>query len=95
MTKDALLTGTLEPSRSAEVAPAAKSRSHSAMLKVTCLPPVKQAVRMAVLMAERSRQQQERPAFSIVSDNDERKKILAFSNLPLPGAEEIETLIRC
>ena len=45
-------------------------------------------------MPERERQQQQRPAFGVISDNDERQKALALSDLPLPGAKEIEPLIR-
>ena len=52
-------------SRSARVAPAAKSLSHSAMLKVACLPPMKLASANAVLVPERERQQQQRPALGI------------------------------
>src|SRR5450759_2481442 len=46
------------------------------------------------LMPERERQQQQRPAFGVISDNDERQKALALSDLPLPRAKEIEPLIR-
>ena len=48
----------------------------------------------AVLMPERQRKQQQRPAFGVIGDDDEGPKVLALSDLPLPGAEEIEPLIR-
>ena len=48
----------------------------------------------AVFMPQRQRQQQQRPAFGVVGDDDEGQKVFAGSDLPLPGAEEIEPLIR-
>ena len=48
----------------------------------------------AVLVAERERQQQQRPALGIMGDHDEGAMTLARADLPLPGAEEIEALIR-
>src|ERR1700737_1395416 len=48
----------------------------------------------AVSMPERERQQQQRPMFRVVGDNDERQNALTLSDLPLPGAKEIEPLIR-
>ena len=47
----------------------------------------------AVLVTERERQQQQRPALGIMGDHDEGAKTLARADLPLPGAEEIESLI--
>jgi hypothetical protein len=48
----------------------------------------------AVLVAERERQQQQRPALGVIGNHDEGTMALARADLPLPGAEEIETLIR-
>src|SRR5258708_39501392 len=48
----------------------------------------------AVSAPEGERQQQQRPTVGVVSDNDERQKTLTFANVPLPGAKEIEALIR-
>ena len=48
----------------------------------------------AVLVAERERQQQQRPALGIMGCYDEGTMALARADLPLPGTEEIETLIR-
>src|SRR6204780_4865767 len=45
-------------------------------------------------MPEHQRQQQQRSAFGIIGDNDEGQELLALSDLPLPGAEKIEPLIR-
>ena len=83
----------ISASRSAAVASAAKSRSHSAMLKVVCLPPMKQAVRTPCSCLSVERQQQQRPAFGVVGDDDEGRQALARADLPLPGAEKIEALI--
>ena len=47
----------------------------------------------AVLVAERERQQQQRPALGVVSDNDEGQNVVALSDMPLPGTKEIESLI--
>ena len=74
---------------------AANSRSHSAMLKVACLPPMKQTVRTPWAWLSVERQQQQRPAFGVVGDHDEGRKAGARSDLPLPGAEKVESLIRC
>ena len=68
-------------SRSAVVVLAAKSLSHSAMLKVACLPPMKRRGTNATLMPERQRKQQQRPAFGIVGDHDEGREVLARSDL--------------
>jgi len=48
----------------------------------------------AALMPEHQRKQQQWPTFRIIGDNDEGQEVLALSDLPLPGAEEIEPLIR-
>ena len=45
-------------------------------------------------MPEHQRKQQQWPTFGIVGDDDEGQEVLALSDLPLPGAEEIEPLIR-
>jgi len=47
----------------------------------------------SVFVTERERQQQQRPTFSVIGDNDEGQEVLALSDLPLPGAEEIEPLV--
>ena len=48
----------------------------------------------AVRLAERERKQQQRPAFAVIGNNDEGPKALALSDQLLPGAKEIEPLIR-
>jgi hypothetical protein len=48
----------------------------------------------AVLLPERERKQQQRLALDVIGNDDERPKVLALADQPLPGAEEIETLIR-
>jgi hypothetical protein len=45
-------------------------------------------------MPEYERKQQQRSPFGVVADNDEGHEVLAFSDLSLPWAEEIEPLIR-
>jgi len=45
----------------------------------------------AALMPEHQRKQQQWPTFGIIGDNDEGQEVLALSDLPLPGAEEIKT----
>ena len=47
-----------------------------------------------MLMPEHEGKQQQRPTFGIIGDDDEGQEALAFSDLPLPGAEKIEPLIR-
>ena len=42
---------------------------------------------------KRERQQQQRPALGVIGDDDEGREVLARSDLPLPGLEEIEALI--
>ena len=39
----------------------------------------------AVLVPERERQQQQRPALGVIGDDDEGPKALAFADLALPG----------
>ena len=48
----------------------------------------------AIGMAERERQQQQRTAVGVVGDDDEGNQAFALADLPLPGAEEVEALIR-
>ena len=45
-------------------------------------------------MPEHQRKQQQWPTFGVIGDNDEGQEVLALSDLPLPGAEEIKPLIR-
>ena len=47
-----------------------------------------------MFMPERERQQQQRPAFAVTGDHEERQQAVALSDLPLPVAKEIESLIR-
>ena len=47
----------------------------------------------AMRVAERQRQQQQRPAFSVIGDDDERTKTLALAGVALPGAQKVEALI--
>jgi hypothetical protein len=46
----------------------------------------------AVPVSQRERQQQQRPVFAVIGNNDERLKLLALSDLTLPGRQEIEPL---
>src|ERR1700712_4868109 len=46
----------------------------------------------AVPVSQRERQQQHRPVFSVIGNNDEWLKLLALSGLTLPGRQEIEPL---
>jgi hypothetical protein len=48
----------------------------------------------AVLMPERERKQQERPALGVGGNNDEGSKTLAFPDLALPGRKKIKPLVR-
>ena len=48
----------------------------------------------AALALYPERQQQQRLAVLVVGDDDERPDAFAFADLALPGAEEIEALIR-
>ena len=48
----------------------------------------------AVLTPEHKGKQQQRPTFGIIGDDDEGQEVLALPDLPLPGAEKIEPLIR-
>src|SRR6185369_12075861 len=48
----------------------------------------------AVGVSERERQQQQRTAIRVVADHDKGGEALALADLPLPGAEEVEPLIR-
>jgi hypothetical protein len=48
----------------------------------------------AVGVPERERQQQQRTAFRVIGDHDEGDEAFALADLPLPGAEEVEPLIR-
>ena len=43
---------------------------------------------------ERERQQQQRPTFGVIGDDNEGPETLTFTDLQLPGAQEIEPLIR-
>jgi hypothetical protein len=47
-----------------------------------------------VRVPEREWKQQQRLAFRVIGNNDERPKTLALTDLPLPRAKEIEALIR-
>src|SRR3954451_12010614 len=49
----------------------------------------------AVLALYAERQQQQRLAVLVIGDDDEGSHVFAFADLALPGAEEIEALIRC
>ncbi len=48
----------------------------------------------AVGVPERERQQHQRTAFRVVGDHDKGNEAFALADLPLPGAEEVEPLIR-
>ena len=48
----------------------------------------------AVGVPEREREQHQRTAFRVVGDHDKGSEAFALANLPLPGAEEVEPLIR-
>ncbi len=63
------------------------------MLKVVCLPPMKQARAHAVALAQRERQQHERPALGVVGNHDEGPGAFVLADQPLPGAQQIEPLI--
>jgi hypothetical protein len=44
---------------------------------------------------ERERKQQQRTAFGVVGNHDKGSEAFALADLPLPGTEEVEPLIRC
>ena len=48
----------------------------------------------AVGVPERERQQQQRTPLCVVGDHDEGNETFALADLPLPGTEEVEPLIR-
>ncbi|MEH2626652.1 hypothetical protein V1292_004707 [Bradyrhizobium sp. AZCC 1719] len=48
----------------------------------------------AISVPERERKQRQRTAFRIVGNHDEGSEAFARADLPLPGAEEVEALIR-
>jgi hypothetical protein len=48
-----------------------------------------------VFMPERKRQQQQRPAFRIVGDDDEGLNVFACTDLQLPRGKKVESLIGC
>jgi hypothetical protein len=49
----------------------------------------------AIDVLERERKQHQRPAFSVVRDQDEGVETLMRADIALPGVDEIEALVRC
>src|SRR6188472_621673 len=49
----------------------------------------------AIGVPEREREQHQRAAARVVADHDKGNEAFALADLPLPGTEEVEALIRC